>query len=125
MNLLGISTIIKNGEDSRKNHAVFKVDSQQIIQAIRSVVEPIPTGNFISNQGSTGPYTDTNVRSTVVREGTATEIIISRFPYLTTSPEGQETGCCNGKTYDIKGPLECCDDKRLVNVGNCVPKITS
>ena len=51
MNLLGISTIIKNGEDSKKNHAVFKVDSQQIIQAIRSVVGPIPTGNFTdSNQ---------------------------------------------------------------------------
>ena len=51
MNLLGISTTIKNGEDSRKNHAVFKVDSQQIIQAIRSVVEPIPTGTFTdSNQ---------------------------------------------------------------------------
>ena len=58
MNLLGISTIIKNGEDSRKNHAVFKVDSQQIIQAIRSVVEPIPTGNFTdSNQSS-----DTNLQ---------------------------------------------------------------
>ena len=51
MNLLGISITIKNGEDSRKNHVVFKVDSQQIIQAIRSVVGPIPTGNFAdSNQ---------------------------------------------------------------------------
>jgi len=54
MNLLGISTTIKNGEDSKKNHVVFKVDSQQIIQAIRSVVEPIPTGNFIDSNQSLG-----------------------------------------------------------------------
>ena len=47
MNSLGTFTIIKNGEDSRKNHAVFKEDSQQIIQAIKSVVEPIPTGNLV------------------------------------------------------------------------------
>jgi len=51
MNSLGTFIIIKNGEDSKKSHVEFKVDSQQIIQAIRSAVEPIPTGNFISNQG--------------------------------------------------------------------------
>lgn len=46
----------------------------------------------------------------------------TRYPFIAKAGDGQETACCNGQTYDPNGPLECCEDRDLVELGNCVPQ---
>lgn len=44
-----------------------------------------------------------------------------RFLYVAKSSEGVQRSCCNGKTYDLEGPLVCCANTSLTPAGNCLP----
>lgn len=44
-----------------------------------------------------------------------------RYLYVSKSSNGESRSCCNGKTYDLDGPLVCCENQKLVPAGNCLP----
>ena len=37
---------------------------------------------------------------------------------------GERRGCCRGQTFDLDGPLECCQDIGLVPFGTCLGETT-
>jgi len=45
----------------------------------------------------------------------------NRFKYAAKTSDGSRRSCCNGKTYDLDGPLVCCQDRDLIEFGNCLP----
>ena len=44
-----------------------------------------------------------------------------RFKYAAKTSDGFRRSCCNGKTYDLDGPLVCCQERDLIEFGNCLP----
>jgi len=48
----------------------------------------------------------------------------NRFIYTSEGKDGSRRGCCNGKTFDLGGHLECCEGNQLVPIGECAGQTT-
>lgn len=48
----------------------------------------------------------------------------NRKTYTSYGKNGERRGCCRGQTFDLDGPLECCQDIGLVPFGTCLGETT-
>lgn len=49
----------------------------------------------------------------------------NRFIYTSEGKDGAMRGCCDGKTFDLEGHLECCEGRSLIPIGQCAGKTTT